>query len=86
MTEIPITYQDLFTLLMSFGFAPQPGMATGNRHVFCHAPTDTILVYGRQAGELVTSADMLSTDVHLHARGISEEPLESLLGAAVQGK
>ena len=60
--------------------------AVTNRHVFCHAPTDTILAFGRQTGELVTPADMLSTEVHLHARGISEEPLESLLSAAVLGK
>jgi hypothetical protein len=86
MTENPITYQKLFTLLVSLGFKRHPGAAATNRHVFCHEPTDTILAFGRQTGELVTPADMLSTEVHLHARGISEEPIESLLHAAVLGK
>ncbi len=86
MTETPITYQSLFLVLESLGFKRQPTAAATNRHVFCHAPTDTILAFGRQTGELVTAADMLSTEVHLHARGISEEPLESLLSATVLGK
>ena len=86
MTETPITYQNLFMLLVSLGFKRQPGAAATNRHVFCHVPTDTVLAFGRQTGELVTPADMLSTEVHLHARGISEEPLESLLNAAVLGE
>lgn len=86
MTETSITYQNLFLLLESLGFRRQPTAATENQHVYCHAPTNTILAFGRQPGDLVTPADMLSTEVHLHARGITEESLESLLSAAVPDK
>ena len=86
MTETPITYQNLFLVLESLGFTRLPTAAATNRHVFCHAPTDTILAFGRHPGELATPADMLSTEVHLHARGITEESLESLLSSAVLGK
>ena len=86
MTETPITYQNLFLVLESLGFTRLPAAAATNRHVFCHAPTDTILAFGRHPGELATAADMLSTEVHLHARGITEESLESLLNSAVLGK
>lgn len=86
MTETPITYQNLFLVLESLGFTRLPTAAFTNRHVFCHAPTDTILAFGRHSGELATPADMLSTEVHLHARGITEESLESLLNSAVLGK
>ena len=86
MTETPITYQNLFLVLESLGFTRLPTAAATNQHVFCHAPTDTILAFGRHPGELATPADMLSTEVHLHARGITEESLESLLNSAVLGK
>ena len=86
MTETPITYQNLFLLLESLEFRRQPTAATERQHVYLHAPTDTILAFGRHPGDLVTPADMLSTEVHLHARGITEESLESLLSAAALGK
>jgi hypothetical protein len=86
MTETPLTYRNLFLVLESLGFRRLPTAAATNRHVFCHAPTDTILAYGRHPGELVTAADMLSTEVHLNARGISDERLESLLSAAALGE
>ena len=86
MTAPPITYQNLFLVLESLGFTRMPTAAATNRHVFYHASTDTILAFGRHPGDLVTPADMLSTEVHLHARGITEESLESLLSAAVLDK
>lgn len=86
MTETPITYQNLLLLLESLGFRRQPTAANENQHVYCHAPTDTILAFGRHPGDLATPADMLSTAVHLHARGITEESLDSLLSAAVLDK
>lgn len=51
MTETPITYQNLFILLVSLGFKQQPRTTAKNRHVFCHEPTDTILAFGRRFGE-----------------------------------
>ena len=42
--------------------------------------------FARHPGELATPADMLSTEVHLHVRGITEESLESLFNSAVLGK
>ena len=86
MTETPITYQNLFLLLESLGFRRQPTTSAKSRHVFCYAPTDTILAFGRHPGDLATPADMLSTEVHLHARCITEESLESLLNSVVLGK
>ena len=55
MTEAPITYQNLFLLFESLGFKRLRVAAVTNRHVFCHAPTDTILAFGRHTGELVTA-------------------------------
>lgn len=86
MTDTPITYRNLFLMLESLGFTRMPTAAATNRHIFCHASTDTILAFGRHSDEMVTPADMLSTKVHLHARGITEESLELLLSAAVLGK
>ena len=86
MTETPITYQNLFLLLESLGFSRLPTAATKNQHVYCHVPSDTILAFARHPGELATPADMLSTEVHLHVRGITEESLESLFNSAVLGK
>ena len=84
MNETAITYQNLFRLLVSLGFQRQPATTATKRHIFFHEPTDTVLAFGREAGESVTPADMLSTEVHLHGRGIADEPLESLLcGVAV---
>ncbi len=85
MTEAPITYQNLFLLFESLGFKrrgsggyePACLLSCANRH-----DPGIRSSYGRVGNP----ADMLSTEVHLHARGISEEPLESLLSAAVLGK
>ena len=86
MTGTPVTYRNLFVVLESLGFTRLPTAANENQHVFCHAPTDTILAFGRHPGDLATPADMLSTEVHLHARGITEESVASLLSAAVLDK
>ena len=77
---------DSFLLLESLGFRRHPTAATKDQRVYCHAPTGTILAFGRHPGDLVTPADMLSTEIHLHARGITEDSLESLLNAAVLDK
>lgn len=80
MNDSPVTYQNLFALLASLGFQEQrSGDPTTRQHVFLHKQSDTILAFGRESKESVTSADMLSTEVHLHARGIADQPLESLL-------
>lgn len=80
MNDTPITYQNLFVLLASLGFQEQrPGKVAAKPRVFLHEKTDTILAFSRETNESVTSADMLSTEVHLHARGIAEQPLELLL-------
>lgn len=81
MNDVRITYLNLFTLLQSLGFQEHPSKALPNARVFFHEPTDTILAFGRDAHEQVTPADMLSTDVHLHAKGIVDQSLESLVGA-----
>ena len=57
----------------------QPATAATKRHIFLHEATDSILAFGRKPGESVTPADLLSTEIHLHGRGIADEPLESLL-------
>lgn len=79
MNETPVTYQNLFALLVSLGFQQQPATAATKRHIFLHEPTDSILAFGRRPSESVTPADLLSTEIHLHGRGIADEALESLL-------
>lgn len=79
MSESPVTYQNLFALLVSLGFQQQPATPATKRHIFLHEPTDSILAFGRKPNESVTPADLLSTEIHLHGRGIADEALESLL-------
>lgn len=80
MNEKYPTYQELFSLLASLGFMETPpSESPAAPRVFHHAETDTILAFGRKAGELVTPADLLSADVHLQGKGIVDQPLESLL-------
>ena len=81
MNDVSINYRSLFALLRSLGFQEHPGKSRPQARVFFHEPTDTILAFGRNPDELVTPADMLSTEVHLHARGIVEQPLEVLASA-----
>lgn len=82
MSETGITYQNLFAVLRSLGFREKPsGLKTGRRHIFVHESTDCLLAFGRENTEPITPADMLSTDVHLRARGVIDRPLEALLNA-----
>ncbi len=77
------TYRDLFSLLLSMGFQEKLRTQAPFQHrVFLHAQTDTVLAFGRQADEKVTSADMLSTEVHLQAKGITDQMIESLLASS----
>lgn len=81
MNEKAITYRQLFIILESLGFQQKRSSESPTR-IFFHAPTDTILAFGRKHDDVVTPADILSTEVHLHGRGIVDEPLESLIEAA----
>lgn len=78
VNEKTITYGQLFDVLESLGFQ-QKAPCTSPNHIFFHAPTETILAYGRQLSDPVTPADILSTEVHLHGRGVADEPLVSLV-------
>lgn len=80
-----MTYEDLFALLVSLGFRSVPSTQPGPQG-FIHDDTGSILLYRGAAGETIRPADLLSTEVHLHARGIIDEPLESLLAAAAMPK
>ncbi len=82
MNAAPITYDNLFALLVSLGFQEQPSdKAVRTPRVFFHEQTDTILTFGRKTNALVTPADMLSTEVHLQGKRVVDRPLESLLSA-----
>lgn len=77
-----LTYRNLFALLVSLGFRDNPPSKAGNEpRIFVHATTDTVLLFRDAPGETVTPADMLSTEVHLHANNIVDQSLESLLSA-----
>lgn len=88
MNEVSLTYGNLFAILRSLGFQERSaGPASRRRHVFFHEETDTILAFGRASDEPVTPADILSTDVHLHAKGIVDRPIAALAGASrVKGR
>ncbi|TWU37524.1 hypothetical protein Q31b_43120 [Novipirellula aureliae] len=77
------TYQDLFVLLVSLGFQVKPRVKTPRQQrVFLHTHTDTVLAFGRQPDEVITPADMLSTEVHLQAKGITDQTIDSLLATS----
>lgn len=83
MDAAPITYKKLFALLMSLGFKEE-SLAEASRkepRVFVHDPTETVLMFRNTTGETVSPADVLSTEVHLHARNIVNQSLESLVRA-----
>lgn len=82
MDATPITYKKLFALLMSLGFKEEsPAKASRNEpRVFIHDPTETVLMFRNATGETVSPADVLSTEVHLHAGNIVNQSLESLVG------
>jgi hypothetical protein len=82
MNEAPVTYRELFSLLVSLGFRRQDGAReTSGPRVFYHEETDTLLAFRRGIDEVVTPADILSTDVHLNANHIVDRPIASLLNA-----
>lgn len=83
MDAAKITYKKLFALLISLGFTEESPATVSRKQprVFIHDPTDTVLVFRNASGETVSPADVLSTEVHLHARNIADQSLESLVHA-----
>jgi hypothetical protein len=82
MNSNPLTYEHLFVLLESLGFKEDQASNLGNApRVFVHTATDTVLLLRNAPGDIVTPADMLSTEVHLHANNIIDQSLESLVNA-----
>lgn len=78
-----LTYGNLFVVLESLGFKEQTTKNSGNSpRVFVHTATDGVLLYRDSPDDVVTPADLLSTEVHLHANNIIDQSLESLLSAA----
>ncbi len=49
--------------------------------MFVHDSTETVLLFRNTTSKFVSPADVLSTEVHLHANNILDQSLESLLGA-----
>ena len=77
-----LTYENLFVLLDSLGFKEELASDSGNApRVFVHTATDTVLLFRNAPCDIVTPADMMSTEVHLHANKIIEHSLESLVNA-----
>ena len=75
-----MTYTNLFTLLTSLGFREQQsGEAPRSPRVFVHDKTDTVMLFRKAIDELVSPADILSTEVRLHAKNIADQPLQVLL-------
>lgn len=80
MDATRLTYTNLFTLLTSLGFREQQsGEAPRSPRVFVHNKTDTVMLFRKAVDELVTPADILSTEVRLHAKNIADQPLQVLL-------
>ena len=82
----PTTYRMLFSLLVSLGFEEREIVVDGAARSFVHPETDAVLLFRRPVDDPVTSADMLSTEVHLHGKGITDQTLESLLAESVVAK
>lgn len=82
MSNSPITYRRLFELLLTLGFEDEtPGDAEQRKpRVFVHPSTDAVLMFRNAESEVVSPADVLSTEVHLHANALASQPLESLVG------
>ena len=83
MDAAPLTYNRLFALLVSLGFEEESpaGAARKAPRVFVHEPTETVLMFRNATGEAVSPADVLSTEVHLQARNLVDQSLESLVRA-----
>lgn len=79
MEAIQMTYANLFTLLKDLGFCEQAGDGSSrSARVFVHDKTDTIMLYRKSATGFVSPADLLSTEVRLHAKNIADQTLETL--------
>jgi hypothetical protein len=80
MDATRMTYTNLFTLLTSLGFREQQsGEVPRSPRVFVHDKTDTVMLFRQAMDELVSPADLLSTEVRLHAKNIADQPLQVLL-------
>lgn len=80
MTNRQPNYQDLFSLLLSLDFQEKRREEASSQYsVFFHQQTDTILAFARPSNEPITPADVLSTEVHLQAKGITDQALDALL-------
>jgi hypothetical protein len=81
MDTATITYNRLFTLLLSLGFEEESPASAVEKdpRVFVHEPTETVLMFRNATGEVVSPADVLSTEVHLQARNLVNQSLESLV-------
>lgn len=80
MTNRQPNYQDLFSLLLSLDFQEKRREEASSQYsVFFHQQTDTILAFARPNNEPITPADVLSTEVHLQAKGITDQALDALL-------
>lgn len=88
MDATDLTYENLFALLLSLGFRDVTANASDKKkpRAFVHDKTDTVLLYRKDANGLVSGADILSTEVHLNARGITDTPLESLIADMLVNK
>ena len=84
MSRDKATYRTLFNLLVSLGFSEYV-IGESKRRTFVHLETDTLLLFGRQPSDEVTSADILSTEVHLVGKGLIDQPLETLIEATLVG-
>jgi len=82
MSRSETTYRNLFNLLVSLGFTENID-GESERRTFIHSESDTLLLFGRQPSDAVTSADILSTEVHLMGNALIDQPLESLLEASL---
>ena len=88
MSAAKITYTKLFSILRSLGFREERPVEPGGHlpRVFVHEATDTVLLFRDGGRETISSADQLSTEVHLQAKRITDEPLETLAGISALGK
>ncbi len=82
MDPARLKYKNLFALLLSLGFREEASSEDASEpRIFVHDGTDTVLLFRDAPAEKVSPADILSTEVHLHANSIIDRPLESLLTA-----
>ena len=83
MLEQSISYQQMFNALLTLGFTDVTGVQEKPVRVFEHEPTETVLIYRDLTTETVSAADMMSTEMRLSARRISERSLIDLVNEAI---